>query len=84
MNSPRAVIFDLDGTLTDSAPAIGRALNRLWAEMQRAPIPQVAIRGYIGDGPAALIKCARRDSGLEPDPEADPEPEPEEDTPEEE
>ena len=71
MNKPRALIFDLDGTLTDSAPAIGRALNRLWADMQRAPIPQVAIRGYIGDGPTALIKCARRDSGLEPEPAAE-------------
>lgn len=56
----RAVIFDLDGTLTDSAPAIARALNAVWRELGRPEAPFEAVRGYIGDGPRRLIERARR------------------------
>jgi phosphoglycolate phosphatase len=54
----RAVAFDLDGTLVDSAPDIGHALNQALGEsgLPRVELPQV--RAWIGDGPDALIARA--------------------------
>ncbi|MGZ0189937.1 MAG: HAD-IA family hydrolase [Alphaproteobacteria bacterium] len=60
----RAVIFDLDGTLTDSAPAMGRALNAVWEDLGREPVDDAVVRGFIGDGPAVLIEKARARIGL--------------------
>jgi len=51
-----AVIFDLDGTLVDTAPDLGDALNRLLAEHGRAPIGAEGIRRMIGDGAAKLVE----------------------------
>jgi phosphoglycolate phosphatase len=53
-----AIIFDLDGTLIDSAPDIGGALNRLLAEHGRLPIATAALRAMIGDGSAELVRRA--------------------------
>jgi len=51
-----AVIFDLDGTLVDTAPDLGGALNRLLAEHGRPPIGADGIRRMIGDGAAKLVE----------------------------
>ena len=51
-----AIIFDLDGTLVDTAPDLGAALNRLLAEHGRAPVPPPDIRRMIGDGAAKLVE----------------------------
>lgn len=51
----RAVIFDLDGTLIDSAPAITLALNRLRAERGLPPLGPVQIRKWISIGAPALV-----------------------------
>ena len=53
-----AIVFDLDGTLIDSAPDIGGALNRLLAEHDRSPLVPAAIRAMIGDGSAELVRRA--------------------------
>jgi phosphoglycolate phosphatase len=53
--SIRAVAFDLDGTLVDSAPDIGHALNQA---LQAAGLPGFdvqQVRAWIGDGPDLLI-----------------------------
>jgi phosphoglycolate phosphatase len=55
---PRVVVFDLDGTLTDSAPAIGAVLNGLRAERGLAPLPMQAYRGWISSGAPALVGAA--------------------------
>ena len=53
-----AIIFDLDGTLIDSAPDIHAAVNRVMADI-RAPLfefPQV--KSFVGNGVPVLIQRA--------------------------
>ena len=52
----RAVLFDLDGTLLDTAPDMGGALNDLLAEHGRPPRPLAAIRPWVSNGAAALVR----------------------------
>jgi phosphoglycolate phosphatase len=52
----RAVIFDLDGTLIDSAPDIAAVLNRVLAASGLAPLPGDEVREMIGDGARALLE----------------------------
>lgn len=61
----RAVIFDLDGTLIDSAPAITVIANRMLADLSLAPLTVAEARGYIGNGIGAFVHQAleARDSG---------------------
>ena len=54
----RAVIFDLDGTLADTAGEIALALARSFAEFGLAPLPEAAVREMIGRGVAALVERA--------------------------
>jgi phosphoglycolate phosphatase len=65
LRSIRAVAFDLDGTLVDSAPDIQRALNAALKKegLQRFDLEQV--RGWIGDGPDVLIGRALAQQGME-------------------
>ncbi|MFO7287366.1 MAG: HAD-IA family hydrolase [Gammaproteobacteria bacterium] len=51
-----AVLFDLDGTLVDSAPDLVGVLNRLLAEERRPPIPYAIARNAVSDGAAGLIR----------------------------
>jgi phosphoglycolate phosphatase len=56
----KAVVFDLDGTLIDSAPDIAAALNHALALDGLAPLPLEQVRPLIGDGVRALIAKALR------------------------
>jgi phosphoglycolate phosphatase len=49
------VIFDLDGTLVDSAPTIAAAANALVAEMGRAVLPIETVLGFVGHGMERLV-----------------------------
>lgn len=53
---PAAVVFDLDGTLVDSAPDLCGALNRLLVEHGRTPIELAQVRLMVGDGAATMIR----------------------------
>jgi len=53
---PEAVLFDLDGTLIDTAPDMGGALNNLLLEENRAPLPLEAIRPYVSQGGLVLTR----------------------------
>ncbi len=50
------VLFDLDGTLLDTAPDLADALNTVLAENRRAPLPFDTIRGVVSHGGKALIE----------------------------
>jgi phosphoglycolate phosphatase len=58
-----AVLFDLDGTLLDTAGDISLALNRTLAEYGWAPIPQGEVRRMIGRGSPILIQRAAATQG---------------------
>ena len=47
---PRAVLFDLDGTLIDSAPDITAAVNELLSRDGRPSLTVAAVTSMIGDG----------------------------------
>ena len=49
------IVFDLDGTLIDTAPDLVGALNFLLAREGIAPRPLAEVRGMIGQGARALI-----------------------------
>ena len=51
-----AVLFDLDGTLADTARDLGWALNALLAEHQRPPQPFEAIRPIASHGARGLVR----------------------------
>jgi N-acetyl-D-muramate 6-phosphate phosphatase len=50
------VLFDLDGTLLDTAPDMGGALNELRIEQGLEPLPPAMIRGHVSRGALALVR----------------------------
>lgn len=63
----RCVLFDLDGTLIDTAPDIVAALNHTLSEEGAPPVDQEHARNTVSHGTAALIKLGFGDSQAEPD-----------------
>jgi 2-phosphoglycolate phosphatase len=53
---PEAILFDLDGTLIDTAPDMGGALNNLLREENREPLPLASIRPYVSQGGLVLTR----------------------------
>lgn len=51
-----AVLFDLDGTLADTARDLGGALNRLLGEENQEPLAYNALRPHVSGGVRALLK----------------------------
>jgi len=49
------VLFDLDGTLLDTAADMGAALNAVLAAQTRAPLPPASIRPHVSRGGLALV-----------------------------
>ena len=67
---PTLVVFDLDGTLIDSAPDMHRAVNLMLADLGCNPLTLSDIRSMVGDGASALIaralaarQCVNVDTG---------------------
>jgi phosphoglycolate phosphatase len=54
----QAIIFDLDGTLVDSAEDLRAGLNVLFGDLSLRPIEADEIRGMIGDGVPKLVERA--------------------------
>ena len=56
MTSARTVVFDLDGTLVDTAPDLISALNHVLDREGLPPVPLHAARNMIGAGARRLIE----------------------------
>jgi 2-phosphoglycolate phosphatase len=54
----RTILFDLDGTLADTAPDLAYALNRTLEHAGRAPLPFDVIRPVVSHGGTALLQLA--------------------------
>ena len=50
------IVFDLDGTLINSAPVLCYALNQTLSEINIPEITLQEVMGYLGDGALELIK----------------------------
>lgn len=64
---PAAILFDLDGTLVDSLPDLGSAMNRLLVEMGRRPASLAEVRSFVGDGVGVLVERSLMATGGMPD-----------------
>ena len=58
MPPPQAILFDLDGTLADTAPDLAAAVNRLREERDLAPTPYAELRPFASAGARGLIGAA--------------------------
>lgn len=61
------VIFDLDGTLVDSAPDIAESVNRTLRDWKLPTYDTRQITGWIGEGSRKLITYAFRHAGSDAD-----------------
>ena len=64
MAEPLALVFDLDGTLIDSAPDIHAAANRVFGAHGHAPFDFETVRGFIGNGVGVLVSRLLAHCGL--------------------
>jgi phosphoglycolate phosphatase len=53
-----AILFDLDGTLVDTAPDLAGAVNRVLRDFGGAPRDEAFVRNAIGDGARCLVRRA--------------------------
>lgn len=64
---PKAIIFDFDGTLIDSAPVVCEILNRMREERKMKPMPYDLLKLYLSKGGGDLVGYAlevpREESG---------------------
>lgn len=61
-----AIVFDLDGTLVDSAPDIAAAANRMLAEMGLSALPVPVLTTFIGHGIPNLVLRVIERLGVDP------------------
>jgi phosphoglycolate phosphatase len=56
--SPRAIFFDLDGTLVDSVPDLAEAARRMLAELGEATRTDAEISAFVGKGIPVMVERA--------------------------
>jgi phosphoglycolate phosphatase len=54
----KVIIFDLDGTLINSAPDLALAVNHMLTELKRSTFSQATIDEWVGNGALTLVKRA--------------------------
>ncbi|MDX1915968.1 MAG: phosphoglycolate phosphatase [Methylophilus sp.] len=66
----KAVMFDLDGTLLNTAPQIAEAANAMLSDLGMQTLPYQQVKNYIGEGAPILIKrCLTGQIDIEPAPD---------------
>ena len=63
----KAVVFDLDGTLIDSAPDLHAAANHMLTALGKPPIRLDQTVSFIGNGVPNLVRLCLEDAGLPAD-----------------
>jgi 2-phosphoglycolate phosphatase len=61
----RVVLFDMDGTLLDTAPDMVNALNNLRHEHNLAPLPYDLVRSGVSHGAARVVRIGFESAGAE-------------------
>jgi phosphoglycolate phosphatase len=70
VESLKLLVFDLDGTLIDSAQDLCNSVNATLVHFNRNPLPDEVIATYIGNGALMLVRRAfGLDDGAEPEDE---------------
>lgn len=64
---PAAMLFDLDGTLVDTAPDFGVVVNHLRRQYQLAELPYAHIREQVSNGGSALTRLTWELDDVHPD-----------------
>jgi phosphoglycolate phosphatase len=56
LKNKTVLLFDLDGTLVDSAPDLAAAINQMLVALNLTTFPQEIIRGWVGNGAKTLVE----------------------------
>jgi phosphoglycolate phosphatase len=56
VGSLKLLVFDLDGTLIDSAQDLSNSVNAALIHVGRAPLPDPVIAGFVGNGAPMLVR----------------------------
>lgn len=59
----QGLLFDLDGTLLDSAPIIRQAMNKMLGEEGRRPLTLEEVKNIVGDGVMEAVSYAFKLTG---------------------
>jgi phosphoglycolate phosphatase len=59
----RAVLFDLDGTLVDTAEEIALAVNLAFAGLRLPALPEMAVADFIGRGVRSMVERSLAKAG---------------------
>src|SRR3546814_3410517 len=65
----KAILFDLDGTLVDTAPDLSAATDHALQQVGRPAVGLAAVRQMVGDGARAMIEKGMNATGGMPAPE---------------
>lgn len=57
------IVFDLDGTLIDTAPDLARAVNHVLAGLGHPPVPAPSIRAEVSHGAKEMLRKAVKIAG---------------------
>jgi len=67
VESLKLLVFDLDGTLIDSAQDLCNSVNATLTHFNRPPLPDAQVATFIGNGAQSLVRRAlTADGGVEP------------------
>jgi phosphoglycolate phosphatase len=62
VSPPAPFLFDLDGTIADTLPDIAASTNHVRGHHNLPPLPETAVRAFVGDGARTLLQRALADA----------------------